>query len=415
MYYSGKNSEYTYIIIASAIVGPFLLIVLTIICFLAKKSIDCENLLEEEKNKIKTKTNRKNYSKEEEKNKMKTKTNRKNLVVFVLIGIYISFYIWILDILALHTVVTSSHEYEEELSTRKLTSNLGASIGTFICDTIAIIWTMGILAIIIVSTIYHYSTSLRNKMEKYMEKFTIENDYFISSILFPSLLLSPFICVTSHLGYIVLAWVTEPSRSTTTLILYYFILFYLFISIRMSYKFGMKLLAKSMPKEEAKSEKVYHSVVIFFWSLGLGIIYLSLAVLFIVFVYLKPLASEDLFNYLFNVIQFMIVVVSTQYFYKLFTGNSFSIKGVIKNVHKKISDKYPEMYESMEDHHLDNKTGRLVTDLIATKLDHVYNNTRSKTSPLHSRDNNIDTPPAVDSSTPSGVVSIPMHEIESDL
>ena len=395
------NSEFTYIIIASAIVGPLLLIALTIICLLTKKCIPL----------CKCKTSQNLY--DEEQNKINKKTNRKNLVVFVLIGIYISFYIWILDIFAVHTVVTSSHEYEEELSTRQLTWNLGASIGTLICDTFAILWTIGILAIIIVSTIYHYSTSLRNKIKKYkvMKNSTIENDYFISSILFPSLLLSPFICVISHLGYIVLAWVTEPSRSTTTLILYYFVLFYLFISIRMSYKYGMKLLAKSMPKEEAKSEKVYLSVGIFFLNLGLGIIYLSLAVLFIVFVYVQPLASEDLFNYLFNVIQFMIVVVSTQYFYKLFTGNSFSIKGVIKNVHKIISDKYPEM---MDDHHLDNKTGRLVTDLIATKLDHVYTNTRSKTSPLHSRDNNIDTPP-VDSSTPSGVVSIPMKENESYL
>ena len=395
------KSEFTYIIIASAIVGPLLLIVyvLTDICFLTKKYIPL----------CKCKTSQNLY--DEEQNKINTKT-RKNLVVFVLITgiLYVS--LLILDtIFVVHTVITSSHEYEEELSTRNLTLNLGASIGTLICDTFAILWTIVILTIIIVTTI---STSLRTKIKKYnvMENSTIEKHSYISSILFPSLLLSPFICVTSHLGYIVLAWVTEPSRSTTTLILYYFILFYLFIIIRMSYKYGMKLLAKCMPKEEAKSEKVYHSVVIFFLNLGLGIIYLSLAVPFIVFVYLKPLASEDLFNYL--VIQFMIVVVSTQYFYKLFTGNNFSIKGVIKNVHKKISDKYPEMYESMEDHHLDNKKGRLVTDLIATKLDHVYNNTRSKTSPLHSRDSNIDTPP-VDSSTPSGVVSIPMQENKSHL
>ena len=393
------KSEFTYIIIASAIVGPLLLIALTIICLLTKKCIPlCIR---------KCRTSQNLY--DEEQNKINKKTNRKNLVVFVLIGIYISFYIWILDIFAVHTVVTSSHEYEEELSTRQLTLNLGASIGTLICDTFAILWTMGILAIIIVTTI-------STKMKKYivMDNSTTENEYFKPSILFPLLLLSPFICVTSHLGYIVLAWVTEPSRSTTTLILYYFVLFYLFISIRMSYKYGMKLLAKSMPKEEAKSEKVYLSVAIFFLNLCLGIIYLSLAVLFIVFVYVQPLASEDLFNYLFNVIQFMIVVVSTQYFYKLFTGNSFSIKGVIKNVHKKIYDKYPEIYESMEDHHLDNKTGRLVTDLIATKLDHVYNSTRSKTSPLHSRDSNIDTPP-VDRSTHSGAVSIHLQEIESDL
>jgi hypothetical protein len=60
-------------------------------------------------------------------------------------------------------------------------------------------------------------------------------------------------------------------------------------------------------------------------------------------IYLIPLASEDLFDYLFNVIQFMIVVVSTQLAYKLLAGKSFSFQRVIKHVMKGI-DKYIKEY-----------------------------------------------------------------------
>ena len=44
-----------------------------------------------------------------------------------------------------------------------------------------------------------------------------------------------------------------------------------------------------------------------------------------------PLASEDLYSYLFSGIQFMIVVVSTQYAYNLFAGKTFSFKKVLKH------------------------------------------------------------------------------------
>ena len=81
------------------------------------------------------------------------------------------------------------------------------------------------------------------------------------------------------------------------------------------------------------------NVPVFFATLLLGIVYLGLAVIFTMVVYLMPLASEDLFSYLFNVIQFMIVA---QYAYKLIAGKKFSIKKVLKHAKSIFKEQYNE-------------------------------------------------------------------------
>jgi hypothetical protein len=65
------------------------------------------------------------------------------------------------------------------------------------------------------------------------------------------------------------------------------------------------------------------NVLLFLVNLGLGLFYLCVALTFTMAIYLIPLASEDLFNYLFNVIQFMIVVVSTQFAYEQLKSSDF--------------------------------------------------------------------------------------------
>ena len=65
----------------------------------------------------------------------------------------------------------------------------------------------------------------------------------------------------------------------------------------------------------------------------------------------------------------MIVVISTQYFYKLIAGKSFSIKKTIKTVHKIISDKKNyKLYKPLEEENLDKKTGGLFAALIDQHL-----------------------------------------------
>ena len=282
----------------------------------------------------------------------------KNLVTLVSLGIYISIYILILDILAVNTVHTSNHEYAPELSRRSTSFNLYVSYITLCCDLLACVFLVFPMLVIIIKR-------CRGSTGR-------EFDFLGMSLhqVFLLFLVAPVICITSHFGYILLAWITQPSRSTTTLILYYFLLSYLYLVFRMTYKLGHQLdkiwnccsrsqaagdeshnieldnhgEAESPPldphEEHASDNPKYIKVWVFFMNLLLGMVFLGLAVIFTLVVYLMPLASEDLFSHLFNVIQFMIVVVSTQYAYKLFAGKQFSFKQVLKHAKKIFHKRY---------------------------------------------------------------------------
>lgn len=247
--------------------------------------------------------------------------------------------------------------------------NLLVSHFTLICDLAACI------LFIILPLIIFFS-------KKASDKFTAiqERDMLVF------LLLAPTICIISHFGYILLAWITEPSKSTTTLLLYYFIISYLYLTVRLSYKVGCKLLPtekysadkRFADKRSADNQRTEQTSAgdqvqgsgedpsqgsnrvssqsgsqgtdddqdinahMFLINILLGVIYLELAVIFILAVYLLPLASEDVFSYLFNVLQFMIVVVSTQYVYKYFVEEKFKYKQVIEYMRK--TEEYKENY-----------------------------------------------------------------------
>ncbi len=113
-----------------------------------------------------------------------------------------------------------------------------------------------ILFVIILIRVLQYRRKSKDKTPKATNSDNIaccneDADSIIVS-MFPLLLVAPCICATSHLGYIILAWITEPSRSTTTLILYYFLFFYLFLIFRKSYKLGTKFLKKKTTKSDEK-------------------------------------------------------------------------------------------------------------------------------------------------------------------
>ena len=318
-------------------------------------------------------------------------TKRKNLVAFIWLGIYITIYIFILDVIAANIVRTSSHEYENELSPRNISFNLGVAYFTLTFDLLAVLILFIVLILICV----------RNcKDIKCIQ--SVED-------IFPYLLIPPYICIITHLGYIMLAWITQPSRSTTTLILYYFLLSYMYLMFRKTYKLGVRFKkpcsnyflelrkriceqiksknksqerycqssedtslqahydlmpinhsdpvksgasidtqssetapepansdsaksSTSTPPTESSGKQKGIDVCCFFFIGFLGLFFFGLAVVFIMMIYLMPLASEDLFSYLFNVIQFMIVVVSTQFAYKLVVGKEFCIKKIIKQI-----------------------------------------------------------------------------------
>ena len=412
-YYSGKNSHINYIIAAATIVGPLPLLLLGLVFIVVNTALKL-----------------KKYAQEKETSSILRTTKRKNIAALALVGIYISVYILILDILAVYIVRTSKHEYEPELSERTLPFNLGVTYSTLACDLLFCIMFLLIPSVIILaikllptskSSAGDHSTKENSTEEhlteenvakkipvhyKLIESFKDEDGKKdLISFLFPLYLVAPVMCIVSHLGYILLAWITQPSRSTTTLILYYFLFCYLYLIFRKSYKMGTQLYksSKSKPKvslsvaretinyemipltEETapaeieseqqasqdipKQSKDGINVCIFFLNIILGLVYLGLAVIFAMIVYVMPLASEDVFSYLFNVIQFMIVVVSTQFVYKLLAGKKFSFKRVLKQV-KLIADDYRKDFEDPDPKDLNKNTNIVeeTSDFIARKL-----------------------------------------------
>ena len=351
-YYGGSNHDINYIVSAATIIGPIPLAIVTL-AFISMR--------------VYVKSEHPRRTSPAVKDSMRGKV----LVAVVSLGIYISIYILILDIMSANIVHTSDHEYASELSGRSPSFNLYVSYITLFFDLLACVMFLVVpmVAILINSCCGKGFLRLFGKRV---------NKVFL---LF---LVAPLICITTHLGYILLAWTTQPSKSTTTLILYYFLFSYLFLSLQMTYKLGCQMikikkkknpngeentLEQPQPKEQPEGiqlsdikgqsadnlhqrspdveqalaiAKKSINVPVFFATLLLGIVYLGLAVIFTMVVYLIPLASEDLFSYLFNVIQFMIVVVSTQYAYKLIAGKKFSIKKVLKHAKSIFKEQYNE-------------------------------------------------------------------------
>ena len=325
-YYSSSNSDFVYVIAAASLIGPVFLIMLVVIFSIAKARIRAHR----PNSRI-----------------MKSSLRGKTLVALVILGVYISVYILILDILAAHYVRTSHHEYAAELSERN-PFNLDVSYFTLACDIAAFI---AIPLFIFLKKCMHICNCLPGNLPCKSCKKEDDDDCVLLCFL-----IAPVMCITSHLGYILLAWLTQPSRSTTTLILYYFLFSYMFLSLRTSYK-GCKLIIKdirepkqpsshgqSSPKQSAHSSisdensKGIDMCVFLVTFFLLGPFYLGVAVIFIMMVYRTPLASEDLFNYILNVIEFIIVVVSTQYAYKLFVAKRFSFKKGLQSINEKITD-----------------------------------------------------------------------------
>ena len=370
-YYSGKDKDINYIIAAATIIGPILLFMVAMAYIIFRITLKCI-----EENKAPS---------------VLHSTKRKNLVALGLLSIYITIYIFILDVIAANIVRTSSHEYARELSPRNISFNLGVTYFTLVCDLLALGAVIVVFILIIIK-----------KIE------SVEG-------IFLSLLTATSVCIITHLGYIMLAWITQPSRSTTTLLLYYFLFFYMYLMFRKTYKLGLrfkksfsnyspeselgKRIKKLFSKHNYKSETPNDpnsmempplngastingnahpidsrtgsdstpalkqkgiDVYLFFFIGVLGVFFLGLAVVFVMMIYLMPLASEDLFSYLFNVIQFMIVVVSTQYAYKLIVGKKFCFKKIIKHI-KEIAIK-KEVHKEPSNEGISEEIGKFVAE-----------------------------------------------------
>ncbi len=157
--------------------------------------------------------------------------NPKGLAASVLTGTIISGTIIIFDVISCYIVISGNHEYKEYLKGNSL--NMYIVFGTL---TIDILFTLPLLVgIVYITLIYNgrnfflkfCSCDIKGRVDfclkgiisklKSLDKIKNISDDDIISVMFFFMLISPILCLASHLGYILLAWLTEPSKCTTIL------------------------------------------------------------------------------------------------------------------------------------------------------------------------------------------------------
>ena len=170
-----------------------------------------------------------------------------------LCGILVSIGVLVFDILACYVVASGNHEYANDISGTPL--NLYIVFGTLVCDSL---FTLPLLFCIVYVFAYNgknyfkvcckcditcsASEWLKNSLmaiiigKNTLEKVTRLSDNDVIALMFSAMLISPLLSFASHIGYIMLAWLTEPSKCTTILILFYILGVYFYLSFRKCYK-----------------------------------------------------------------------------------------------------------------------------------------------------------------------------------
>ena len=170
-------------------------------------------------------------------NSLTNSTNHGTIVALVLTGMWITIGIFLCDVLACSVV--SVNEYSSDIKGRPI--NLYITFGTLVSDMIFILPML--LCILYIGICYNgrevlkrfhcnmvppnscWNTFFACIVGRYtFKKISKLTDNSIISLMFPFMLITPILCISSHIGYIMLAWLTEPTKCNTAFILYYIIL-----------------------------------------------------------------------------------------------------------------------------------------------------------------------------------------------
>lgn len=321
-------------------------------------------------------------------NSFTSSSNHKTVVSLVAIGVWVTIGVLTCDVMACNIVVSGNHEYSYEITGKPI--NLYVVFGTLASDLIFIIPMMFCILYICIfyngqrifrelhcnmtctsdsciSTVIAFilGKNTYKKIRKLTKNGTI-------SLMFPLMLVTPVLCVSSHLGYIMLAWLTEPSKCTTTLITVYIFLLFLFFTFKRGYRTYSKIAFAcnclntrqpdgkrnteiaigddeqtqphiSYPEEVttniiskgcccisySRADTEHINTQTFCLLLFYGVFIIGIAVIIILIFVLLPLASEELVIYLFQVFQLLVVLVSAQFAYQLFFSESFTLESIM--------------------------------------------------------------------------------------
>ena len=340
-------------------------------------------------------------------------TSHATIVAVVMTGLIITGTILVMNFLACLVVVNGRHEYAPYIHGYSI--NLYIVFGTMVCN---LLFTLPLLfCIIYITTCFNARGILRRlccnvacslnpcisrfiafALGQYVfDKIATLSANNVVSLMFPLMMATPILCFSSHVGYILLAWLTEPSKCTAIFILYYALIFYFFIAFSKFYNVHSRMkLSSTISKNDVKnvqhkvegvndvnlemvavsasgdtegqpqaaiptieegtefvnimrrtcfgrvvgrSNTQYINTQAFCLLLFYSFFVVGITVIFILIFLLLPISSENLVTYILQLLQLVVVLVSTQLAYQLLFGSSFSFESVVKKFKEVYAEK----------------------------------------------------------------------------
>lgn len=306
------------------------------------------------------------------------------LVAYIVIGVYVSFGIFIFDILACEVVSTSNHELADDIDKTSIT--LQITYVTLFFDSLPFL-----AQIVCISCIFYHSIKvffgIQNRQSKptiyilkvislvignkNMINFKDISDSNIIAVIFPFMLIPPIISLSSHVGYIFLAWLADPAKASAILLLAYAMLlslFYPFKYIYSSYssmsisvmdpKAGAQEIGNSNRLEfqdASQSDENQHTggpgrdegdeqlhttklcrmcyvsprkskqinTQAFCLVLFHSVFIIGLMLMLLVMLMRIPFAAEEFTSYVINILQLLFLIISTQIALRVFSDETF--------------------------------------------------------------------------------------------
>lgn len=404
-YYTGKRKELIFIIICITINIPLIVIVFLLIVFRKLHKIIGKSI--------------------------EKPSNQANVVALALIGINLSTAIFIFDVLACLVVSTSSHEYADNIDSTSI--NLQITYVTLILDSIFLLSLLLCLIYIFYHNIKQFF-GIQNRTSKVyncilittslivgkdnVNQFKRITDCEVVAAIFPFMLIPPLLSVSTHIGYIVLAFLTEPSKCTTILIDCYAIFLYLYVAYKSCYKYHSSLnlsvrhdvrdkdgafengdieiehLPRVLDKEakypinnmlyyeietnDCSHAKIKHiNTQAFCLVLSYSIFIIGIMAMIVSMFAVLPFASEDFLTYVINLFHVIVLIVTTQFAFKFAFDVKFDIPKVIETfkdiiTKKKVTEKNKDLVSTIEKEDSLAKIAGMVaaeiTDVIVNKI-----------------------------------------------
>ncbi len=276
--------------------------------------------------------------------------SRPSAIGTVITGIYITIYMFCMDIAAVSMYGSNNHEYGE-IDTKNEPFSLRWSYATLIVEC-----TVSVLAIFIIIARYTCTSSRWIILCIFIFLLLI----FLSTIIFSlvlifiiisitifappllffwsksnlimiSFLVVPIIFVSAHLDYIFAAWLTEPSKTTSVAILALTIILFLFVMSRTSYSFIKSFMYKRYYATCQTTLKLMDGLAFFitciFTLAGVALVSLHVAAFFIL-----PIPSVSLADYLENIVQISLVMIASLITYKILSFHESDSSKILKQL-----------------------------------------------------------------------------------